>query len=159
MLYSLYQSFHCNYRCVVYLSPGDSCRWSCSPLGVRVLQYWTVTCWWGSTGFSEYGDTFDQGCSLLYIKQWMGIPKKNILQWWKLWNASPGHFPNASKWWLQLKTELLPNHSSDILYFRNTSNLALINKIQTLFDFISWKFFNHQMVDDVLYVCVRVYMN
>ena len=96
--YAFYYSFHYNNRCDVYLSHRNTCRWGCSLLGDRVLQYHPLACWWGWSGFIVLRDTFQQGYRLIHIKQWMGFPAKNIFQWWELWNASPRHFPNATKW-------------------------------------------------------------
>ena len=98
-------------------------------------------------------DTFEQGYRLIHIKQRVGFPVKNIFRWWELWNASPGHFPRATKWYLQFKTDLLQNHSSNSFHIHNTSHLILMNKIPRLINFLYFFFFpDYQMVDDVLFV-------
>ena len=85
-------------------------------------------------------DTFEQGYRLIHIKQRVGFPVKNIFRWWELWNASPGHFPRATKWYLQFKTDLLQNHSSNSFHIHNTSHLILMNKLPGLINFLYFFF-------------------
>ena len=97
-------------------------------------------------------DTFEQGYRLIHIKQRVGFPAKNIFRWWEMWNASPEHFPNATKWYLKFKTDLLQNHSSNSFHIHNTSHLNLMNKLPGLINFLYFFFLDYQMVDDVLFV-------
>lgn len=133
---AFYYSFHYNYTHVVYLSHGNTCRWSCSILGDRLLQYHPAAGWWGSSRFIEHRDTFEQGYRLIHIKQRMGFPAKNIFWWWELYHASPAHFPSATKWYLQFKTNLLQNYSFDSFHIHNTSHLILMNKLPGPINFL-----------------------
>lgn len=116
----------------LFLNDGSSCRWDCSLLGSNLLQQWAFACWWQETGLSDNRDTSGQGLKLIHIKRRVGLPSKNIFQWWELWNASSRHLPYAAKRFLNSEAYSSPVLPSPTLFnCQSSSYLALTNKFCT----------------------------